>query len=188
MKRNVKNLSILFLVILFALALTGCTSLQNSVQGFFDAVKNGDLKKAAEFEYANSDKNFKFDNNEQKELITAYFSHMTYSIESTSKSASTANVKVKIKNVDISKLSVRITKDYIAESMKDSASTKNLDDAAMQKAFNDKLITAMKSKTADNYTKEVTIKVVKKNGKWLIVASDDLEKALVPCGDTAATK
>lgn len=179
MNKTFKKYSILMFVLLLSFALAGCAHPKDSVTGFLAAIKNGDINKASTFEVSSSDKNFKFTDSEQEKLVKAMFSTITYTIEKTSTSGSSSTVTIKLTAADTSKISTKLQKEFLEEETKNVANGKKIDQDSMVKDYDNKLINAIKNSNAEKKTTNVTFKLVKKDGKWLIQDSSNFCNAFV---------
>lgn len=178
-----KKICQMALLCLLTITLTGCLgpSPESIVNDFFSAVKASDFDTVANCIKQENKDEFRDELEMGEELddkkrVEFFFSKLSWEILSTSTEKSQAEVKAKVTSVDI----VSVTMDVINKIMPlafAAAFDDNSDDK-IQKLTEQYLESALSDPDVPTVTNEVTIKLVKEEGNWLIVPDDDLLNAL----------
>ncbi len=164
------------LLCLLAISLVGCfgPSPDSVVKDFFSAVKDGDFDAAAKYVKQDNRDEFRdelesaqdLEDNKSAELL---FSKLSWEILSSSTEKNQAKVKAKITSIDM----VRVVTDVMNKIMPLAFASDKIEELTEQY-----FISAMSDPNAPTITSEVTIKLVKENGDWLVVPDDDLLNAM----------
>lgn len=182
MRRYARRLSVLVLIA-FMFCITGCDLFappKNTVESFMAAVEKGDLTSAAQYVVPNGNLQGTIDKSndpESEKMIKAIFTKVSHKIVSTTKTGDKAQVTTSITSPDL----LRITSTVMGQMMplafaaafSEDSSQDNMDQLVEQYMMN-----AITDPNAPMTTTEVVINLTKQNGKWLIVADDNLVNAM----------
>jgi hypothetical protein len=178
-----KKICQIALLCLLAITLTGCLgpSPESTVNDFFSAVKAGDFDTVANCIGQENQDEFRDELETGEELddekrVEFLFSKLSWEILSTSTEENQAEVKAKVTSIDI----VRVSTDVISKIMPlafAAAFDDNSDDK-IEELTEQYFESALSDPDAPTVTNEVTIKLVKEEGDWVIVPDDDLLNAL----------
>ncbi len=178
-----KNLQVTLIFIL-AIALTGCLGVSpDSVTiDFLTAVKDGDFDSVSKYIKLDGGDEFRdelvsgqdLDDEKRVELI---FSKLSWEILSSDSSGDDASVEAKITSIDM----VSVVTDVMGKIMPlafASAFDEDADDSNIEELTEQYFENALSDPDAPTVTSDITIKLVKEDGDWLIVPDDDLLNAL----------
>jgi len=179
-----KKILQVFLLILTTIVLTGCfgPSPDRVVTDFFSAIKEGNFDTAANYiKSSNSNEEFrekleKAQDIDDQKLAELLFSKLSWEIISTSKDQNTAEVKTKVTSIDMVRVFTEVMNQIMPlafASAFDENSSEKIEELTDQYFMN-----AISDPDAPTITSEVTVKLVKEEGKWLIEPDDDLLNAM----------
>lgn len=167
-----------------AIAVVGCfgASPESVTKDFFSAVKDGDFDTAAIYIKQDSEDEFRdelesgqdLDDKKRAELI---FSKLSWEIISTSTEKDQAEVKAKVTSIDMVSVATDVMNKILPLAFA-SAFDENSNDDKIEELTDQYFENAMSDPDAPTITSEITIKLVKEKGDWLIVPDDDLLNAM----------
>lgn len=179
MKKASKSLSI-FLIILISISLTGCfgPSPDESVKGYFDALKKQDITAATAY-IKDGNENFA-DNQQQEKIIKSIFSKLSYEVISTTKNGDTATVKTKVTAPDLVKITGKAISELMPQLFALAFSNDSNVDAQVNNLMEQYFINSINDPKMPMTTTEVDIKLVKDQEKksWLIEPNESLANAI----------
>lgn len=181
---HIKKIFQVTLLCILAIAFTGCfgPSPESVVTDYFTAVKGGDFETAAKYIKPDSNDEFSdelesgqdLDDEKRAELI---FSKLSWEIINTSTEKDQAEVEAKVTSIDMVSVVTEVMNKIMPLAFA-SAFDENSDDEKLEELSNQYFESAMSDPDAPTITSEVTIKLVKEEGEWLIVPDDALLNAL----------
>lgn len=170
------------LLFILTISLTGCgPKPDESVKGFFDALKNQDINSANEFVKGNAKENkIEYDDEQEEKLAKAIFKNLDYNITSTTQEGDKATVKVTVTAADLPKIFSKTVSDSLATAIASALSSEDdSDDKEQEKLIMQNLINSVNAPDAPKTTTDIEISLVKgDNKKWLIEADDELASAI----------
>ncbi len=183
MRRYGRCLTVSILVALM-FCIAGCdlfTPPKKTVESFMAAVEKGDFTTAGQFVVPNENLKSTIDKTndpESEKIFKAVFTKVSHTIVSTSTSGETAQVTTSITSPDL----LRITTSVMSQMMPlavASAFSENSNQDDINQLMEQYLMNAIiTDPNAPMTTSEVVINLTKQDGKWLIVADDNLTNAL----------
>ncbi|CEO89975.1 DUF4878 domain-containing protein [Syntrophaceticus schinkii] len=181
---HIKKVFHVTLLCILAIAVVGCfgASPENVTKDFFSAVKDGDFNTAAKYVKQESKDEFRdelesgqdLDDKKRAELL---FSKLSWEILSSSTEKNEAEVKAKVTSIDMVSVVTDVMNKILPLAFA-SAFDENSNDDKIEELTEQYFDNAMSDPNAPTVTSEVTIKLVKEKGDWLIVPDDDLLNAL----------
>ena len=186
MKTISKRLAAALLAILMLVSFCGCSSAtkqaESSVRGMFDAFKTLDFEKAGEYTNIDAMKLSKVEESETTNyemFMNALFNRLDYNIISSEEvDSETVNVVVKITAVDIKP----VLGEYIVAALQYAFANAFANPQPTEEETNKKMeelfIASASKEDLATVTNEVTIKVTKKDDKWVIASDDTLVDAI----------
>lgn len=171
------------ILIILMMGTAGCdlfASPDKTVNSFLTAVEKTDFETASQYVKQTDTTKAQFDkanNPEGEKIIQAVFSKVSHKTLSSTKTQNTAQVVTSITSLDMYRISTSVMSDLIpmafASAFSEGTNSDNTDQMVEQMFMN-----ALGDPNAPMTTQQVTINLIKENGKWLIVWDDSLTNAL----------
>lgn len=181
--KNFKKIISLFLIIVFTTALTACSTAkpQESVKGFLDSYKKGELDKAATYLVDGQegiDEMTEDDEEEYVKKMQDIIKDISYTIKEekiSEEDKNKATVKVEIEFNDVGSKLLKVMPEYMTYAIQ--LGMENKSDDEMNKELSDKLLSLL-STDIEKVKRTIDIDLSKKDDKWLIENNDELNNAL----------
>lgn len=170
-------------LILFMLGTAGCgllASPDKSVNGFLAALEKTEFETSSKYVKQTDTSITDFANEtdpETDQMMRSIFSRMSHKTLSSTKTGNTAQVVTSITSVDMFKITTSVMSDLIPLAFA-SAFSQESDNDNTDQMVQQMFTSALTDPNAPMTTQQITINLVKENGKWLIVADDNLMNAL----------
>ncbi|PIH04030.1 DUF4878 domain-containing protein [Clostridium combesii] len=183
MKSIFKKLMPIIFITILSISLTGCSSKPDeTVKGFFGALKQQDIKKASTFINVNSFykelKVDEFDSKEQEKIVKAVLSKFEYSLGDVEKNGNTATAKVSVTSIDLGKITIE-TIDKVLPNLIDEAFSKGkIDEKKQQAVIIQHMLNSINDPNAPKIKTNINVKLVKGDKGWLIEPDEELANAL----------
>ncbi|HOA79703.1 MAG TPA: hypothetical protein PKK61_01375 [Defluviitaleaceae bacterium] len=163
----------ILLISIFALSLVGCSKNgpEQAVIELFDAMKNTDLEKLSEI--LDSDSSEIAEQDTFLKLIKKSNETLTYKIGEVTIDGDTAVVKVSCTYGDVNKIFELAMSNYFVKAMEASFSGEEVSDEYFEKILDEEIIAALETTTTEEYSTELTVDCIKKDGKWAIDTNKD---------------
>ncbi|KNF10071.1 lumazine-binding domain-containing protein [Gottschalkia purinilytica] len=185
MKKLSKILSALLVLILSVFTLSGCSDKEKptaTVKDFLETFKSKNYEKV--YSFVNDSESIKDKLNASNaempdkvsKVILDKIADVKYEVTEEKIEKNKASVKVKLEVNDIGHALTETITEYMQTALT-MAFDENADEKAMEKLAEEKMLDKLNGKL-DKVTKDVEIKLEKKNDKWVIEPSDDLINAL----------
>lgn len=142
---------------------------KKSTDGLLNNLKAGDFETAQEFLSGTSLVN---DNNFDEETEKLLFDKLEWKITKITQEDDSATIELEVTNKNFQ----TIISSYMQKALKAAFGGENVEQSEIENYFKDEL----KNEQVQKATNNVTIKAVKEDKKWKIVADDDLVDALLP--------
>lgn len=188
MKRAILTLTIVLSLLLAACSSTPSSAPRDTVRGFFDAMKTGDLETAEKY-VATENNDFKNELSMDEdglsdEILKNIFSHLAYDIKSEKTDGDQAFLDTAVTSLDLIQVITQVMEDVIPEALSSiSFDEENGDDIdAMVGQF---LSDAISNPEAPTIVTDVKISLERIDGQWLINPDDDLLSAMIGNVDDA---
>lgn len=194
--RKISKILVVLILIAFMPILTSCStnSPEGTVKAYLEAVKNYDKEKIGTFGSASKsfskdlsdftttsdskkNKNKKNSDDSGDEIIKMVVENLSYEIVSSEEKDDTATVKVKITNKDYGAQ----METYISKIIVYAFSHWDESEKKIEKYYVDQFKNAIKTgyESDATITKEVDVKLKKKDDKWEILENDKLDNAIL---------
>lgn len=181
--KNLKKIISLFLSIFLMISLTACSTVkpQESVKGFLDAYKKGELDKAATYLVNGQEGIDEMTEDEEEEYVKKMqdiIKDISYTIKEekiSEEDKNKATVKIEIEFNDVGSKLLKIMPEYMTYAIQ--LGMENKSDDEMNKELSDKLISLL-STDIEKVTRTIDIELSKKDDKWLMENNDELNNAL----------
>ncbi|KEJ01479.1 hypothetical protein N494_11095 [Clostridium botulinum A2B7 92] len=183
MKSILKKLMPIIFIAILSISLTGCSQKPDeTVKGFFGALKQQDIKKASTFINVNSFykelKVDEFDSKEQEKIVKAVLSKFDYSLGDVEKNGNTATAKVSVTSIDLGKITIK-TIDKVLPNLIDEAFSKGkIDEKKQQAVIIEHMLNSINDPNAPKIKTNINVKLVKGDKGWLIEPDEELANAL----------
>lgn len=142
---------------------------KKTTDGLLNNLKSGDLEKAQEFLSGTSLVNDNYFDEETEKLL---FDKLEWKITKITQEDDSATIELEVTNKNFQ----TIISSYMQKALKAAFGGENVEQSEIENYFKDEL----KNEQVQKATNNVTIKAVKEDKKWKIVADDDLVDALLP--------
>lgn len=182
MKILTKRLITLFLLLVFVSTFIGCGPKPDvTVTNFFNAIKQGDLQKAAALVKSDeqSKDELKFDDPSQEKVVKSIFSKVDYTIGKSVVNGNNATIDVKVTSVDLTKVYAKMIPDLLGKYMTQAMSGEKVDEAKQNQEIMDYLVNAINDASAEKFSSDLQVKLVKDKKGWVIEPADDLFNAII---------
>jgi hypothetical protein len=184
-----KRISILLCLIL-SFAFVGCSQVkpEDSVKGYFEALKKQDIQAAQSF-MQNQSEAFTGEA-EQEKILNLIFSNLNYEIISSKVDEDTAIVKLKVTACDLATVTGNMIKDLMGRLISMALSGEQDLEAKSAQLREEYFTKALKDPQTPLITSEIDINLVMDSSskKWLIVGDDNLANAITGNFVTAMKK
>ncbi|NFB06915.1 DUF4878 domain-containing protein [Clostridium botulinum] len=183
MKSIFKKLMPIIFIAILSISLTGCSPKPDeTVKGFFGALKQQDIKKASTFINVNSFykelKVDEFDSKEQEKIVKAVLSKFDYSLGDVEKNGNTATAKVSVTSIDLGKITIE-TIDKVLPNLIDEAFSKGkIDEKKQQAVIIQHMLNSINDPNAPKIKTNINVKLVKGDKGWLTEPDEELANAL----------
>ena len=183
MKSIFKKLMPVIFITLLSISLTGCSPKPDeTVKGFFEALKQQDIQKASSFvKYNSSEKDLKidkFDSKEQEKMMKAVLSKIDYSLGEVNKDGDSATAKVSVTSIDLGRISTKTINELLPTLMSQAFSQEKVDEKKQQAIVFQHMLNSINDPNASKTKTDVTIKLVKGDNGWFIETDEQLANAL----------
>lgn len=146
---------------------------KKSVDGFLTNLKSGDFAKAQEFVVGDKIlENQQYTEDTQKLL----FDKISWKVKKTTTENDKASVEVEITNKDFAKITENSMKKILSNLKAKTVLQGNISNNDIEKYFEEEL----KNDNVQMKTETRTIELQKQDGKWKVVANEELENTLLP--------
>lgn len=142
---------------------------KKTTDGLLNNLKSGDFEKAQEFLSGTSLIN---ENNFDEETKKLLFDKLQWKITKITQEDENATIELEVTNKNFQ----TIISSYMQKALKVAFGGENVEQSEIESYFKDEL----KNDQVQTTTNNVTIKAIKENKKWKIVADDTLVDALLP--------
>ena len=160
---------VLAIAVLLTVMIVTSSDPKKSTDGLLTNLKAGDFEKAQEFLSGTSLIN---DNKFDEETEKLLFDKLEWKITKITKEDKNATIELEVTNKNFQS----IISSYMQKALKAAFGGENVEQSEIENYFKDELKNEQVEKTTNN----VTIKAVKEDKKWKIVADDTLVDALLP--------
>lgn len=160
---------VLAIAVLLTVMIVTSSDPKKSTDGLLTNLKAGDFEKAQEFLSGTSLIN---DNKFDEETEKLLFDKLEWKITKITKEDENATIELEVTNKNFQS----IISSYMQKALKAAFGGENVEQSEIENYFKDELKNEQVEKTTNN----VTIKAVKEDKKWKIVADDTLVNALLP--------
>ncbi|GAA0063346.1 DUF4878 domain-containing protein [Clostridium sp. CTA-1] len=183
MKSIFKKLMPVIFITLLSISLTGCSPKPDeTVKGFFGALKQQDIKKASTFINVNSFykelKVDEFDSKEQEKIVKAVLSKFDYSLGDVEKNGHTATAKVSVTSIDLGKITTKTIDEILPNLIDEAFSQGKIDEKKQQAVIIQHMLNSINDPNAPKIKTNITVKLVKGDNGWLIEPDEELANAL----------
>ncbi|GAA0081615.1 DUF4878 domain-containing protein [Clostridium sporogenes] len=183
MKSIFKKLMPVIFITLLSISLTGCSPKPDeTVKGFFGALKQQDIKKASTFINVNSFykelKVDEFDSKEQEKIVKAVLSKFDYSLGDVEKNGHTATAKVSVTSIDLGKITTKTIDEILPNLIDEAFSKGKIDEKKQQAVIIQHMLNSINDPNAPKIKTNITVKLVKGDNGWLIEPDEELANAL----------
>ncbi|ACA56575.1 DUF4878 domain-containing protein [Clostridium botulinum] len=183
MKSIFKKLMPIIFIAILSISLTGCSQKPDeTVKGFFGALKQQDIKKASTFINANSFykelKVDEFDNKEQEKIVKAVLSKFDYSLGDVEKNGNTATAKVSVTSIDLGKITIKTIDKVLPNLIDEAFSQGKIDEKKQQAVIIEHMLNSINEPNAPKIKTNINVKLVKGDKGWLIEPDEELANAL----------
>ncbi|EKS4344922.1 DUF4878 domain-containing protein [Clostridium sporogenes] len=183
MKSIFKKLMPVIFITLLSISLTGCSPKPDeTVKGFFGALKQQDIKKASTFINVNSFykelKVDEFDSKEQEKIVKAVLSKFDYSLGDVEKNGHTATAKVSVTSIDLGKITTKTIDEILPNLIDEAFSKGKIDEKKQQAVIIQYMLNSINDPNAPKIKTNITVKLVKGDNGWLIEPDEELANAL----------
>jgi hypothetical protein len=184
-----KRISILLCLIL-SFAFVGCSQVkpEDSVKGYFEALKKQDIQAAQSF-MQNQSEVFTGDA-EQEKILNLIFSNLNYEVISSTVDEDTAIVKLKVTACDLATVTGNMIKDLMGQLISMALSGEQDLEAKSAQLREEYFTKALNDPQTPLITSEIDINLVMDSSskKWLIIGDDNLANAITGNFVTAMKK
>lgn len=181
---EMKTKLIWFVLIVFMVGAVGCdlvaSSPEKTVNNYLAAVKKMDFDAASKYVKQTDTSTSVFNNQddpEAEQMMRAMFSKMSHKTLSSKITGNTAQVVTSITSLDMLRITSSVMGDLLpmafASAFSEGSDSDNTDQIAQQM-----FMSALSDPNAPMTTEQVSINLIKENGKWLILADSSLTNAL----------
>ncbi|MHB9924958.1 DUF4878 domain-containing protein [Clostridium botulinum] len=183
MKSTFKKLMPIIFIAILAISLTGCSPKPDeTVKGFFGALKQQDIKKASTFINVNSFykelKVDEFDSKEQEKIVKAVLSKFDYSLGDVEKNGNTATAKVSVTSIDLGKITIKTIDKILPNLIDEAFSQGKIDEKKQQAVIIQHMLNSINDPNAPKIKTNINVKLVKGDKGWLIEPDEELANAL----------
>lgn len=191
-----KKLLLLTIILVLVFTIGACSQKnksntpENSVESFLDSYKNGDIIKSIEYVENKTStgieqikRSFTEDkDSKSSQALLQAISKIEYKIINSDVKKDFAIINTEITAPDLSKIIGQLIEEISSDNMS-TDSIQSREDALekmvdMDMTIGDKLLEKINSDNIPMVTETINIKLVKKNGSWLIKTNNELEKAI----------
>ena len=194
-----KNLIIPILIILIIIAIIGtivfivtANKPEKTVEEFFTRLKEGNIEEAKKYidnyndlfeeeqeEQENTEEDFAdvLNNEENQKLL---FTDIQTNIKEVKKEGNTAKIQVELTTKNFKTIMTNYINKIIQLSMSTVVGGENLTQEEINNAIKDYFIEELKNESIDKVTTTQEITLIKKEGKWIIEANDNLRTLIYP--------
>ncbi|WP_026895995.1 hypothetical protein [Clostridiisalibacter paucivorans] len=191
-----KKLLLLTIILVLVFTMGACSQKnksntpENSVEAFLDSYKNGDIIKSMEYvenktstEIEQIKKNFIEDkDSKSSQAFLKTFSKIEYKIINSDVKKDFAIINTEITAPNLSKIIGQLIEEISSDNMSTDSIQSREDTlekmADMDMIIGDKLLEKINSDNIPMVTKTINIKLVKKNGSWLIKTNNEFKRAI----------
>ncbi|KGO13823.1 hypothetical protein [Clostridium botulinum] len=183
MKSIFKKLMPIIFIAILSISLTGCSPKPDeTVKGFFGALKQQDIKKASTFINANSFykelKVDEFDSKEQEKIVKAVLSKFDYSLGDVEKNGNTATAKVSVTSIDLGKITIKTIDKILPNLIDEAFSQGKIDEKKQQAVIIQHMLNSINDPNAPKIKTNINVKLVKGDKGWLIEPDEELANGL----------
>ncbi|ACQ53482.1 DUF4878 domain-containing protein [Clostridium botulinum] len=183
MKSTFKKLMPIIFIAILSISLTGCSPKPDeTVKGFFGALKQQDIKKASTFINVNSFykelKVDEFDSKEQEKIVKAVLSKFDYSLGDVEKNGNTATAKVSVTSIDLGKITIKTIDKILPNLIDEAFSQGKIDEKKQQAVIIQHMLNSINDPNAPKIKTNINVKLVKGDKGWLIEPDEELANAL----------
>jgi hypothetical protein len=180
LKEMLKKVTLLLLCLILSFAMIGCSGPkpEESVKGYFDALKKQDIQ-AAQTLMQNGSEDISTDA-QQENILKLIFSKLSYEIVSSTVDQNTAVVKVKVTAPDLATVTGNMFNELLGQLLNLAFSGVEDIEAKSAQLSEEYLTKALTDPKVLLVTSEVDINLVKDSNtkKWLIVSDEKLADAI----------
>ncbi|EJO5347240.1 DUF4878 domain-containing protein [Clostridium botulinum] len=183
MKSILKKLMPIIFIAILSVSLTGCSPKPDeTVKGFFEALKQQDIQKASKYvKQDSSDKKLqinKFDSKEQEKMVKDVLAKVEYSLGDVEKSGDTATAKVSVTSIDLGRITTKTINEMLPTLMSQAFSQEKVDKKKQQAVILQHILNSINDPNAPKTKTDITVKLVKDDNGWLIEPDEQLINAL----------
>lgn len=175
-----KKLISILLCLILCFAFVGCSQVkpEDSVKGYFEALKKQDIQAAQSFMQDQSEAIT--GDTQQEKIFNLIFSKLNYEIISSTVDKDTAIVKVKVTACDLTTITGNMIKDLMGQLLSLALSGEQDLEAKSAQLTEEYFTKAINDPQTPVITSEIDINLVKDSSskKWLIVGDDNLANAI----------
>ena len=159
----------LFLMVIALVLLVSCSGSgsKKSFEDYMNALKTGDVKQISEYQDKNGNGKLNVKDFEDMNFVLESFKKTEYKILDVKEEKDKSVIKVKIKSPNLGEYAPAIFMDLM------SLAFSGVEEKDGTKLLNDKFNEVIKSKDLKYINEEVSVNMIKKDGKWAI----DIENA-----------
>lgn len=164
---------VLAIVALLTVLIVTSSDPKKSVDGFLTNLKAGDFEKAQEFVIGDNLFESQQYSNETQKLL---FDKISWKVNKTTTENDKAKVDLEITNKDFTKITENSMKKILSNLKAKTLLQGNISNNDIEKYFEEEL----KNDNVQMKTETRTIELQKQDGKWKVVANEELENSLLP--------